>query len=417
MRSQSTKRFLAIFALAFGIRLLAFVVGVPASQMMGGPEIPFAENFKDYYFAYIPSVKAFLEGRMLYRDFYHAYPPLFIYVLSLLYAVGQSWFAPAIPLMLGDLLTIVPIYLIAKKLFNENRAVLATFAFAVCPVNVYYLDYLWLNPSLTTLFLMVSVYLFLMKRTNLSALSLAISTGFKQTSLLAAPIMIVELARTGNKRKAATFFAIYLIAFILISLPYIAVTPVRYLWCLRVPLLDPGSLSEEYWTIGFAPPPSTVPPFDPSTLSTLSQKMLKFVSLNAPMKLHLLILMLAPFELDENTAKGIYSTAGNVLLVLLAAGYLALLFWLYRSKRPNGNVVVQSLAIGQLLFFGMYGLYKYYFAGVTPLLAALIPNWMGLFIFMAFNVVLIFVPRILSPYLVLGGALFLAAYGLVKGKL
>ena len=405
--SESTKKFAVVFALALGLRLIAFAAGIPASQNIGGGDIPYVEDFKDYYYAYVPSVNTFLSGRILYRDFYHAYPPLFIYVLSLFEMLG-TWWSAAVPLVLADVLTIIPVHLIARRLFDQNRALLAAVAFVICPVNLFYVDYLWLNPSLTTLFLIISVYLFLCNRTNLSALSLAISTGFKQTSLLAAPIMVLDLFRTGKKREAATFSLIYLVVFLLISLPYIVVEPSRYLWCLRVPFLNPGSPPDDYMTIGFATQPSTVPPFDPSTLSPLSQKWVKIAyGLNSPVTLHLPILILLPFDVSP----AVYNTGKSVLLALFGLGYLALLLWLYRKKAPNGSALIKSLSASQVFFFAMYGLYKYYLAGVTPLLVLSVKDWKGLAFFISYSLVFMFTPRLLSPYLLLVALPLIAKYG------
>ena len=393
-----------------GLRFIAFVVGIPASQSIGGGGIPSVEDFRDYYYAYVPSVSAFLSGRTLYRDFYYAYPPLFIYVLSLFYMLGP-WWSAALPLVLADVLTVIPVYLIANKLYDENRALMAAVAFAICPVNLFYVDYLWLNPSLTTLFLMISVYLFLINKTNLSALSLAVSTGFKQTSLLAAPIMVVDLLRTRKRREAAVFSLIYLVSFLLISMPYIVMEPNRYLWCLRVPFTDPGTLPEDYMTIGFATQPSTVPAFNASTLSPLNQKWYNIVGgLNSPTTLHLAILILAPFEVSSD----FYRTCSSVLLALFGLGYLVLLFWLYRKRGQDGVALVESLSVSQLFFFAMYGLYKYYVAGVTPLLAPLIGNGFELVVFVTFGLILVLVPRLLAPYLVLAAAVFIAICGLLK---
>lgn len=413
LKSQSTKRLVAIFALALGLRLIAFVAGIPASQNIGGAQIPYVEDFKDYYYAYVPSVNAFLNGRMLYRDFYYAYPPLFIYVLSLFHMLGP-WWSAALPLVLADVLTIIPVYLIAKRLFDENRAVLAAVAFAICPINLFYVDYLWLNPSLTTFFLLISVYLFLSNRTRSSALSLAISTGFKQTSLLAAPIMVIDLLRTGKKREAVTFSLIYLVVFLLISLPYVIVEPNRYLWCLRVPFVNPGSVPEDYMTIGFATQPSTVPAFNVSTLSPVSQKWFRIAGgLNSPTTLHLAILIVAPFDVSPE----VYRIGNTVLLVFFGMAYLAFLFWLYKKKGQDGGVLVKALSASQLFFFATYGLYKYYVAGVTPLLAPLITSRLKLEVFVAFNLIFLFVPRLFSPYLVLAASLFIAIYGLLKGRI
>jgi len=209
-----------------------------------GFSLPISEAWKDYAYAYIPTVQAFKEGYLPYRDFFHAYPPLFLYALTLFSFLPYFW-SMALPLVISDALTVVPVYLIGKRLLSERYAFIASLLFALAPINLLYVDYIWLNPPLTTFFLMASVYFLLARRYDLSAFTLAISIGFKQTSLLALPIVLLFLAKKLSRKMASRYFLIVASICFAFSIPYIFIEPRLYLYSIfRVPIGSWGELPE-----------------------------------------------------------------------------------------------------------------------------------------------------------------------------
>ena len=226
--------------------LFAFCIGSART----GFSLPFSEAWEDYSYAYVPTVQAFKAGHLPYRDFFHAYPPLFLYVLTLFSFLSYSW-SMALPMIISDALTVLPVYLIGKRLLSERDAVTASLLFASAPINLFYIDYVWLNPPLTTLFLMVSVYFLVEGRYDISAFTLAASIGFKQTSLLALPIVLLYLAKRVSRKDALEYLLIVASVCFIFSVPYIFVEPRLYLFSIfRVPISAWENLPANYFLLG-----------------------------------------------------------------------------------------------------------------------------------------------------------------------
>jgi 4-amino-4-deoxy-L-arabinose transferase-like glycosyltransferase len=162
--SSEWKWIVSLLILNLAIKFTVFALS-PASS---GFQFTDFETWSDYAYAYFPSVLAFKSGFLPYVNFYYPYPPLFLYALTLFSCPGVSW-GSAVPLVLADALTAIPVYLIARRFMSERASFLTSLVFVLAPLNLLYADYVWLNPPLTTLFLMSSLYCFLEARYNLSS--------------------------------------------------------------------------------------------------------------------------------------------------------------------------------------------------------------------------------------------------------
>jgi len=361
-----------------------------------GFSLPISEAWKDYAYAYIPTVQAFKDGHLPYKDFYHAYPPLFLYALTLFSFFPYFW-SMALPLIISDALTVVPLYLIGRRLLSERGAFIASLLFALAPINLFYIDYVWLNPPLTTFFLMVSVYFLLEGRYDLSALTLAASIGFKQTSLMALPIVLFFLAKKTSHKGALRYLLIIASICFAFSIPHIFIEPRLYLYSVfRVPIGAWGELPENYFQLGFTNPPgsSTI---DTATLDWYELKWMKYVPLNAPASLSLPILV---FLLPE-MAPDMYFKADLILKILLLTAYGLLLYKTHKREQIEDAVLIKHLLHSLLILFTFNPLYKYYVAGITPFLALLGQKRRDLIAFEAFNLALLAIPRLLTSYLLL----------------
>ena len=358
--------------------------------------LPISEAWKDYAYAYVPTVQAFKEGYLPYRDFFHAYPPLFLYALTLFSFLPYFW-SMALPLVISDALTVVPVYLIGKRLLSERYAFIASLLFALAPINLFYVDYVWLNPPMATLFLMVSVYFLLAGRYDFSAFTLAISVGFKQTSLLALPIVLLFLAKRLSRKMASRYFLIVASVCFAFSIPYIFVEPRLYLYSIfRVPIASWGELPENYFQLGFTNPPGSTT-IDTATLDWYELKWMKYVPLNAPSSLLLPIFI---FLLPE-TASDIYLKADIVLKIVLLIAYGLLLYKTYKKEQFEKKALIKYLLYSLLVLFTFNPVYKYYAAGITPFLSLLVKKRRDIVAFEFFNFVLLAIPRLLTSYLLL----------------
>jgi 4-amino-4-deoxy-L-arabinose transferase-like glycosyltransferase len=346
---------------------------------------------------------AFRAGNLPYASFYFPYPPLFLYALTAFSYLGTSW-GPAVPLVLADALTVVPVYLIARRFLSERAAFIASLVFVVAPLNLLYADYVWLNPPLTTLFLMVSLYFLLEGRYDLSAVALAVSIGFKQTALIAAPLMLVFLWRKSSRKVAARFFLLVAAVCVVFSIPYILVSPALYLASMfRVPMQYFGGLPASYFQLGVIAPSTSISTINTATLPSYDQVLAHVLGVGYPATLTGPIFAF----LLPALAQGYYSISQDVLVIVLLAAYVFTTIRLYRSKLTDDGALVRYLVCGFLLFFALYPVYKYYVVGVTPFLVLLGARKRDWGAFLGFNLALIVVPSVFASYLPLAALAWL----------
>lgn len=389
----------------------------------------YLEAYTDYRDLYLKClVNPFLSGSGAYNlPIVYNYPPLFLYTLSVFALEPLAWF-PAIPLVLFDALTVIPIYLIAKEfLFSGN----SKYAFAISllwmfsSLNLFYNDLLWLNPGPTTFFLMLGIYFFLKQKWFYSSIVLAISTGFKQTAVIIVPILIVIMLKTvGLTRKTIAFVTLYISSLVVISSPYVFQIPQSYFWSLQLPIFGnpPGAGSSFPTTFSYDLS-------QPTRLTTFFG-LVKFANLQ-------------PFALASYHYLDYFFVIGYVALILqagvglvncpkLVVYYLRLIVLFFKwivdnivsrrdlpslrtflgaARRPNlsptaplnGANSLLYCFTAMLLFFTFFGrgVYKYYFAGLTPLALPFFSQKKSALLFEAFSLVLLFIPREVTPWMAL----------------
>lgn len=367
------RKLLFVFVLVLLSKSLVFALAVPYESDLP-PMLADLEPYEDYKYLYLNEARQLLAGKALYREFYHAYPPLFIYTESLLLSTGLPSWTPGFVIFLIDSLTFVPVALIARRLTSERNALMAATGVALAPLHLFYADVLWLNPPPSTFFMLVSTLFLLQGNTRLSSVGLAVATGFKQTSIVLIPIAFLSVWRT-SRREAVVFLGIYTGTFLLLSLPYVFYDPLLYLWALGVPgLPTPAPYG----------PPSGEWKYDLSEPVNL----LTFTGLMGFTQVAL---------------------ASKTWLWLLLVGSFVLLTWrFYRVRDPGEVSLVGYLLFSVLIFNGFFarGIYKYFFLAATPLLAALLKGKRHVIYFFALNALILFAPRVTTPWFFL----FLASF-------
>ena len=332
-------------------------------------------DFRDLYLRCL--VTPFLNGSPAYNlPIVYNYPPLFLYVLSASALINLIW-TPAFTLVLFDALTVVPLYLIVKNFASKNNSKLAfaiSLAWIANPINLFYNDLMWLNPGPTTFFLMLSIYFFLRGSYPLSSVALAISTGFKQTTVLIFPILLILFWKMHGFKKTLLYYAaIYIGLLAAISLPYIYQNPQQYFWALQLPIL--GN------------PPGTTSGTPTSFVYDLSQ----------PVRLTTFLGLVKFLDLKSIAIES-YSILNYVVIAIYAVMLLILI--LSKRKTTSNDLFIYCLTAFLIFdsFFGR-GVYKYYFAVLTPLAIPFFSSKRGLIIFESFSVALLLVPRIVTPWM------------------
>jgi len=343
------------------------------------------EGYGDFNYFYAPNALNFVAGQIPYKDFFYSYPPLFLYLLVPFAPLPLPNWKIGIPIFLFDWLTLIPVYLTASKLLEEKRAFAVSLAFAIAPVNLWYSDFVWLNTPLTTFFTIVSAYFFISERHRLSSFALALATACKQTAIVLFPVMLFAIKKKPKKEKLIFSF-IYLATFLALSLPYIILYPRLYLWLLGVPGVGPPSPLPAYVTWMQNTTMSgewTYWPGWPTNLATFTRVLKQ---------------------------DAVYFAAENSLRLIIILSYLILFWKVFKKEKIENNEAVSYLLLAQLVFLSFFprGIYKYYFVTVTPLLAlTLNGNRRSLLSFMGFNLVVLFISRLLTPYLALFPMLWL----------
>ncbi|MDG6997566.1 MAG: hypothetical protein JRN15_00445 [Nitrososphaerota archaeon] len=352
------------------------------------------EAYTDYRDLYLRClVTPFLGGSSAYNlPIVYNYPPLFLYTLAIFAKVNLIWF-PAIPLILFDALTVIPVYLIGRDFLfkgNQKLAFVISLVWIFNPINLFYSDLMWLNPAPTTFFLLLAILFFLKKNWIASSAALAVSTGFKQISVLVFPILLIALWKTvGFSRRLFAFVASYIGFLVLISVPYIYQNPQQYLWALQLPILGnpPGT--------GNGTPTQFVYNLSQPTRLTTFIGLIKFTNL-------------------QSLAVATYGYL-NYAFISIAIVLFAWLF-LRRSKVSKEEILSYSFII-IALFFALFGrgVYKYYFLTLTPLGALIFSSKKAMIMFEVFSIALVMLPREVTPWLAILLITLIPSFGLNLG--
>jgi hypothetical protein len=230
-----------VFGVSINLILFFLRTFTLASYSLGLPEIfeelIHVELYNDYQFFYLSWVPSLREGAWAYSSdlAIYLYPPMWIYTVSILGSV-PSWL-PGVPLFAFNVGTGYFVYMIAKSLTHDEKyPIYAMILYLLNPFTLFYGSFMWLNPTPYVFFTMVSFYLALTEKEELSIAAIAFATLYKQLAVVFFPILSIVLLkkRLGTKRidHVRGFIKhtiIYAGIVFLVSLPFLIVSPEQYL--------------------------------------------------------------------------------------------------------------------------------------------------------------------------------------------
>ncbi|NHI94461.1 MAG: hypothetical protein EAX96_18365 [Candidatus Lokiarchaeota archaeon] len=198
------------------------------------------EVFRDFEGYYIGWTDLFINGVFPYSEQYfgYAYGPLFILTTgSFAFLSIPSW-SVGIPFLMSTLGTGYLIYLISRKLTNnEKYSICSMMLFFINPFTLIYASFIWLNASIFTFFVILSFYLALVKKNYLAMLTLGIASMYKQFALVFFPLLLLLMIMNnkGENRKiklknSIIYSLIFGITILLISLPFLILRFQSYIW-------------------------------------------------------------------------------------------------------------------------------------------------------------------------------------------
>jgi hypothetical protein len=283
----------------------------------------------------------------------YAYGPMFIYGLYFI-SVFVGLFNPGMEKDLivsesvkwthitFDALSVVILYIliISLKTFKDRKkmkhifGVFGSLVFLFIPINLIYVDSIYLNTPQMTFFTLLSFLLFLQERYRTSAFILSIAWLSKQMPLFVViPWFFIIWKKKNLKEALVDFIVIFLITTLLLSIPWLFLSPRDYVW--RV--FGPG---KPLATVDFEHPANTV---------TLAHSFLFFGS--------------------EGLAN-FYSTINKYMIPFILF-YLLIALFAYFNGEKIGNdenqftIFTTWIVINTHLFISR-GVYKYYNAFITP---------------------------------------------------
>ncbi|MHA2066513.1 MAG: hypothetical protein ACXABY_19245, partial [Candidatus Thorarchaeota archaeon] len=190
------------FVIGVSINLVLFFIRTftLSSYSLGLPdifeELIHVELYNDYQFFYLSWIPSLREGAWAYSSdlAIYLYPPLWIYTMSIFGSV-PSWL-PGLPLFAFNVGTGVLVYKIAMSLIeNETYPIYAMMLYLLNPFTLFYGSFMWLNPTPYVFFTMVSFYLAIGEREELSIAAIAIATLYKQLAVVFFPILSIVLLK------------------------------------------------------------------------------------------------------------------------------------------------------------------------------------------------------------------------------
>ena len=331
------------------------------------PFNPTLQNFEDFSIYYLKELALLSQGYLPYRDFPYSYPPLFLYVLAPFYRLGSN--AAAIPIILADALSAPLVYLILRRNSTETLAIVASIAYVVSPFFVVYEGLSWLSEQPMLFSLLLCVYLLLEGRIALSSAAFAIALLFKQDAIFMFPAFAYWAIRLYGARSLALGIGIVAGVVGIVSLPFLILAPVGYLYSLTLghlfpnfhPLMSLPSSSGVIFASGFTATNATLPNL---TCSYLVNNPLQISQVCTGVE--------ANGSTLTNWLGGVPAeTSGLLRLItmLLLVPLIPEIALLKKVKHVNLSLTACVGAVLALLVFGGYLIpYKYYFVPYYALL-------------------------------------------------
>lgn len=429
--------FLIPFIIGFIIKIIIFNIAAVSEYpdfFTGDPSsdallsIQNIEYYNDFNFYTTGFVNAFLSGKLPYTHYFHVgsvpndfmtyspyliYPPLYLYIVSM-FGNNPVWVI-ALPILIFDSITALFVYLITHKIWkNKVSASIASLIYLLNPLTLYYSEYAWLNTSIFTLFLVISIYFLIDDRFYLSIFALSLSLMCKQFAGILLPIILIRFFRKMQDKKLGFFtkfkkFLLVMLFFILpiglLSLPYI------------LPFYPdfPDYLFHIFAMGGFE--------FDLNLplYAVPIDFVVPFIALNFNYNIL--------FGLKTLTEFYVLLIGSSVIICCIYS------FFIKRNKSYNKNTIIISLIllISLTLFFPR-GFYKYYCVVLIPLMSMFImknlknygwTHWkrnstevitdiISIVIYYIFSISILFIHRYFTPIILLSMIGYYTFYGYIN---
>lgn len=162
------------------------------------------------------TIKALIEGDSL-RTYFYKHPPFFIIISSIVsYPFGDNLYTVQMVSIAFSIFSLMPLYFIAKTLFDSRTALFSILFLAVLPMNILYSTWIKQDAMLLFFFLL-SLYFYIIEKSYKSGIAFGIASLTKEFALFLIPLIICWEILNGWDRKATRTFIIWLLVGITIS--------------------------------------------------------------------------------------------------------------------------------------------------------------------------------------------------------
>lgn len=355
MRPEQAKVALGILFLSASVRIATAIVRLtlPLGNLPWNPPLTV---WQDYRTLYVPFMQMISHGLVPYRDFAYSYPPLFAYLLTPFYLLGGQNL-PGLVIAAADAFTATLIFLLMRRFVGQRTAILGGIAWAVSPLVLFEVDYLWLSSQPMLLFVILAVYLVESGRVPASAVAMALAVGFKQEAVF---MLLPYLVWVFVKRRESFLGALLIIAGVIVafSAPFLIESPDAYLFSVSNGLVG---VAPSYWaSITHGVTQSGGGSTTTCQATTFINPLGAYVGCGAPATYSFQVSAMLYFYASE-----IASVVSPVLLVVL----LPILFRVRRSAQFWTMASAYSLCAGLWLYGSLvHAVLLYYFVPVYGLL-------------------------------------------------
>lgn len=147
-------------------------------------------TFSDENF-YFNVAKNIVGGKVPYKDFFFAHPPLHVFLLSLFFRIfGTSFLVGKVFTLIFSSLSPLILYLILKKIYDEKTGLIGVVIFLLSPT---FLSFSLIGYGMweTLFFILTSLYLITLNRLFLASLALLFASLTKYLSLIYFPFLMI----------------------------------------------------------------------------------------------------------------------------------------------------------------------------------------------------------------------------------
>ena len=186
----------------------------------------------------------FLEGYIPYKDFnksidfftdatdiisltsLHPNGPLNYYIYFLIvYLFGDSPFSIKIPIFVSEIVCVIMIYKIGEIIKSEKIGFYSALFYSICSITFFPMLTYTTDETISSAFVLSSIYLFIKRKNIESAILLALSTSYKYYSLLLLIPIFLYCKKNLTFKKFVQYIIVFIATILVVALPFLIICP------------------------------------------------------------------------------------------------------------------------------------------------------------------------------------------------